>query len=41
MSKKNILNFKDFFKHRKEIDDYFGGEVFEFNFMSDDILTFR
>lgn len=33
-------HFKDYFKSRKEVQDFFGSEVFKFSFMSEDTIFF-
>ena len=34
-------HYKDYFKSRKEVEEYFGKEKFRFSFMSDNIIHFN
>mgnify|MGYP003643201453 CR=1 FL=1 len=33
--------FENYFKSRKEVEEYFGNEVFKFSFMGDNIIYFK
>ncbi|WP_438423050.1 hypothetical protein [Aquimarina macrocephali] len=36
-----MKQFENYFKSRKEVEEYFGNEVFKFSFMCDNIMNFK
>ena len=36
-----MKHYKNYFKNRKEVEAYFGKEVFKFSFISDNIMEFE
>ena len=36
-----MKKFEKYFKNRKEVEEYFGNEVFKFSFMGDNIMHFE